>query len=410
MKIMNTRKPLGFVLFLLFLGTWKGSFGQSLKSYQQIALDNNPTIRAAMAKYKVAQQKVQKAGGWSDPMLNIGAFTQDVKTGESVDMVTVSLMQNIPWFGSIEAKEKVAQLMGEAEFQTWQNEKKKMLLSVSQQYYKLFLNQKQIEIQQANLQILETYKNIALAKVRSGEGLASDVLRVDILKDEARTQLEILKFNKDNLKVVFNILLQRKKNTAVVLPDSLNVPPTYRSWEEDSLFAAHPKVQLWESKRKSAEASQVLAQKSGMPMLGIGVEYMREPMGMDMQMEVLMPMVSISIPIFRGKYKAAQKEAEWTEDSYLYQREAAKDALEEVYEKAKLTLRQGAAKIELKKAQIAKTKQVLKLMIMSYQNGKIEFENILQMQEKLLDYQLTLIQAKTAYFIGLAQMEYLLAE
>lgn len=410
MKMMNNRKHLRVVLFLLFLGTGLSSFGQCLKDYQQMALEKNPNIRAALAEYKIAQQKVEKAGGWADPMLSVGAFARDLKTGEAAEIINVSLMQKLPWFGSITAKENVAEFMGKAEFQTLQDVKKQMLLSVSQQYYTLFLNRKQIKIQQANLQILEDYKKIALAKVRSGEGLVSDVLQVDILMDGAQTQLKILRLSKRNLETTFNLLLHRNRHTKVVLPDSLFLKPTQKIMKDDSLFVEHPKVQKWENMRESAEASQVLARKSGMPLLSVGVEYMKEPMGMNMQMEMLMPMVSVSIPIFRGKYKAAEKEAEWQENSYEHQREAAKNNLATAYAQAQLVLQKNKANLRLKQAQISKAKQILSLMITSYQNSQIDFEDVLQMRKKLLSYQLERIQAKTNYFIGLAQMKYVLAD
>lgn len=398
-------------MFLLVCGAMvQSGFGQSLEVYQGIALENNPTVQAAMASYKATQQQVKTAGAWSDPMLSVGAFSRNLKNGEPAGMTNISLMQNLPWFGMPKAKKEVAEFAGKAEYQALEEVRQQLLLTVSQQFYALFAVEKQLAIQESNLQILEKYKAIALAKVRSGEGLLSDVLQVDILRDEVAAQLKILELKKESLVADFNILLQRETTSEVLLPENLYLEQHRFNWEKDSLFANHPRVNQWENKRQSAEANQVVAQKGGMPMIGVGVEYMKEPMGMGMEMESIMPMVSVSIPIFRGKYKAAEKEANLMEARYKYQREATKDALASAFQQAKFALIEAKTNVELNQSQIEKTQQVLELMVTSYQNGKIDFESILTMRQKLLNYQLALAQSKASYFTAVAKLNYLLTE
>ena len=90
-------------------------------------------------------------------------------------------------------------------------------------------------------------------------------------------------------------------------------------------------------KRRASEANETVAQKEGLPKLGVGLDYAIVGKRTDMEVadngkNILMPMVSVSIPIFRKKYKAAEKEAQLMQENYSLQKEETINSLTSNYE------------------------------------------------------------------------------
>src|SRR5699024_7463629 len=186
----------------------------------------------------------------------------------------------------------------------------RLFFEVSVQYFQLYALEKSIRFQEENLKILEDYKELALAEVRSGSGALADVLRTEIRMDDGRTALEILKMQKNPVVVRFNALLNRDKNADVNIPEKVNLQGFQNLVgfsADDSLYQNHPRVTQMEKMLAAAEANEKVAQKNGLPKLGIGLDYMVVSKGMGMMdsggdgRDAFMPMVSVSIPIFRKK-------------------------------------------------------------------------------------------------------------
>src|SRR3979411_2970007 len=74
------------------------------------ALQNNPTIKAARAKWESARQRIPQAAAWEDPKFSVnsvlGRFVDISGNGFSDQMVTVEQM--IPLSGKNRSKERIA--------------------------------------------------------------------------------------------------------------------------------------------------------------------------------------------------------------------------------------------------------------------------------------------------------------
>jgi outer membrane protein TolC len=408
------KKAKVFLLLLLsLLGT--GGFAQTLDDYLQIAAENNPGVKAAYAEFEAAMQKAPQVSSLPDPVLTMSAFGQMVETRVGPQEATFSLMQMFPWFGTLGAREDAAVLRAEAKFQSFLDVRNKLFFKVSEQYFQLYALEKSIRFQEENLKILADYKELALAELRSGSGALADVLRTDILMDDARTELKILKMRKKPVIVRFNALLNRDEKMEVNVPQVLKIESFVLKTKQDSLFENHPQVTQMKKMVAAAEAKKEAARKNGLPKLGIGLNYMIIGERRDMNpvgngRDVIMPMVSVSIPIFRKKYKAARKEAEFMQESYSQRVSEAKNTLSAEYAEAVFNLEKAREMLELYKNQVKSTEQVLDLLLSGYQNATVDFEEVLRVQQELLKYQLNIAEAEADYFTGLSKMNYLTTE
>ena len=177
----------------------------------------------------------------------------------------------------------------------------------------------------------------------------------------------------------------------------------------------HPLLNSLELKVKAVEASERAAIKQGFPKIGLGLDYVMVDKRTDMVVpdngkDVLMPMVTVSLPIFRKKYKAAVKEAELMQESYTLQKTEMTNSLLSNYEMAFFDIRQQTDLVSLFDEQITESKQALNLLFTSYGNSGKDFEEVLRMQQQLLKYDKLKITALKQYKIALAKLNYITAK
>lgn len=403
------RKYIFISILLMVVGF--GAKGQTLEEYFSEAAGNNPGLQAKYKDFEAALQKVPQVSTLPDPAFSFGYFLSPVETRVGPQRAKFSLSQIFPWFGTLEAKGDAASLMAEAKYQAFLDARNKLYYNVAAAYYPLYELNRLKEIERENIDILQSYKTIAISKFRNGASPMTDVLRVDIMLKDAQTNLSILNKKEKPLLVAFNNLLNRDENAAVDVPDLLTAEYLPENFRKDSLLA-NPTLNALDLKIKASEASEIAAQKQGLPKLGVGLDYAilgkRNDMSVtDNGKDVLMPMVSVSIPIFRKKYDAAEKEAQLMQQSYANQKQEVENTLIAEYEMVWYEIDRQLQLLSLYEQQIKTTQQSLNLLFTSYGNSGKEFEEVLRMQQQLLKYRKMRATALSQYKIAIAKINYL---
>lgn len=379
------------------------SFAQTLDDYFKIAAENNPGLQAMHKEYEAALQKVPQVSTLPDPTFSLGYGPQQAK---------FSLTQMFPWFGTLKAQGNVAALMAEAKFQNFIDARNRLYFQVASAYYPLYELKDFVRIEQENISILESYKTIATQKFKNGTGTMVDVLRVDIMLKDAQTNLSILRDKEKPLLTTLNKLLNRSENEPVQISDTLKSVILLDNYRKDSLIVANPKLKALDLKLQASQAAEIVAQKQGLPKLGIGLDYVLVGERTDISMpdngkNVLMPMVSISIPIFRAKYNASVKESQLMQESYTLQKQEVTNTLFPEYEMVLFQVQQQLQLISLYQQQIQTSQQSLNLLFTSYGNSGKEFEEVLRMQQQLLKYQKMSATALVQYHIAVEKINYI---
>ena len=389
------------IIFLVILGVTTIQ-AQSLDEYFKTAAENNPGLQSKYKEFEAALQKVHKVNSLPDPTVSFSYFFPKMMSQRA----SISLTQNFPRFGTLSAQGNATALMAEAQYQSFLDAQNQLYYEVSAAYYPLYELNRLREIEQKNIDILESYKSIANSKFKNGLSPMVDVLRVDIMLKEAVTNLSILKIKEKSLKTRFNKLLNRDVAEEVSIDTSLATETLQDSFRRDSIATNNPLLNALDLKIKASEASELAAQKNGLPKLGVGLDYAI----MDNGKNIVMPMVSVSIPIFRKKYKAAKKEAQLMQESYALQKIETSNLLTSNYEMTWFEIEQQRELINLYEQQTKESNQSLNLLFSAYSNSGKDFEEVLRMQQQLLQYEKMKAAAEVAYNIALAKLNYITAK
>src|SRR5690606_16496094 len=214
----------------------------------------------------------------------------------------------LPWFGTITSREDYVTTLADSKYEDIVIAKRKLMASVSQSYYSLYANQAKRQVLSDNIKLLETYETMALTSVEVGKASAVDVLRLQMRQNELQQVKDVLQQQYLAEQTNFNNLLSRDDTIEVSVVNSLTIPIEDFEINSESL-TLHPELLKYDKLYQSVEKSELLNQKESSPMIGFGLDYINVEKRPDMNFsdngkDIIMPMVSVSIPVFNKKYKS----------------------------------------------------------------------------------------------------------
>ncbi len=403
-------KKLLIILSLLSAFTEVGA--QQLQSYIQEAEANNPDIQAYELRYNIAQEKVNEVNTLPNTTISAGYFVSEPETRTGAQRARFSVSQMLPWFGTITARENYASSMAETEFVEIVIAKRKLALSIAQSYYQLYSIQTRQSVLGENIQLLKTYERLALTSVEVGKASAVDVLRLQIRQNELQQQKEVLQEEYLAEQAAFNYLLNRKESIAVEVVPELLLPMEDPIYAGDSL-QLNPELLKYDRLYESIEQSELLNQKESAPDIGFGLDYVPVSERMDMDptdngKDILMPMVSLSIPIFNNRYTSISKQNELRRQEIQSQKRERLNTLQTAFAKAKSQRNQARISFDTQTKNLEQANDAEEILIKNYETGTIDFNDVLDIQELQLKFQTNQVESVQLYYGQSAIINYLI--
>jgi len=225
----------------------------------------------------------------------------------------------------------------------------------------------------------------------------------------------LLMDQKQTAETDFNALLNRDLKTTIHISDSLYVVPlpSGRTEMADSIISNNPMLAMISNEIGSYTLMEQKAKKMGLPMLGIGINYMfnQKREGNTFMMngdDMLMPMVSFSIPVYRKKYNAMQNEARLMQEAGKQQTIDLTNNLLLQYRNFLQRIDDAERRIILYEEQEALSRKTASLLLSAFTTTGTTFEEVLRMQGKVQDYGFKHIEAITDYNTACAMAEKLM--
>ena len=459
------------LLSLLFLCSLvRIASAQSLDEYLVKAAENNPELKAYYNEY-LAASEIGNQVSLPDPELQVGFFFRPMERFMGSQQADIRLMQMFPWFGMLKAQESEADQMALARYQLFLDATNNLFYQVKTNWYTLAELEQAIRIAEENLAILRKYERMALIRFESAanqaaspssgamassptasfstgsggmntmgnqaQGMPSqgkssamaspaamgstgpgmtDVLRIRLQINTLENDLELLNANKIPLQVELNKLMNSPREGQIATPEPL-LPFTMNLEKQailDSITANNPMLAMYDAELLALESQKRMAKLDGRPMLGAGVNYMpfkpRIQDGMSMGgNDMIMPMITMTLPIYRKKITAKIKETELRQEAVRFNKENTLNQLEISWSKAVRDLEDANRKVALYDSQLELAKQNLSLLLTAYATNGQDFEEVLRAQQLILDFEYAKISAITRQYNAIAMLDMLSA-
>jgi cobalt-zinc-cadmium efflux system outer membrane protein len=360
------------------------------------AMADNAALRAARLRWEAAGHRVAQARGWPDPKLSYGYFAQPVETRVGPQEQRIGVMQPLLWFGKLKAAGDVAGEEAAAALAEFEAVRLSVVQQVRETWFDLYFLERSLRITQENIDLLKQLEAVAQTKFRAGSPL-SPVTKAQVELGKLQDRVSSLNEMREPLEFRMNALLNRPNGSPLPSPDTL--PPDATALPGNSLlFAwqqeASPILEALSSRIQKEEYAIRLARKQGLPNLGVGVDYIvtgpaRVAGTPDSGQDAIIAMFSIDIPLWRGKYKAAVREAE-------ARRGAAESTLQEQSNQlvAQLQMaiygyRDAERKVSLYSTTLLpQARSALNVSRQNYESGSADFLNLIDAQRVLLEFEL----------------------
>lgn len=249
----------------------------------------------------------------------------------------------------------------------------------------------------------------------SGGGMSS-LLGIQIEQAELETQIQELRDEQASLHLQLASLIGIEPS-ALHRPSKLH--PQLIDLDSTQLLLKiqqdNPMLAMLEAERLALDAKAKMDRKMGLPMIGVGVQYMViAPSGMASAghkdgMDMVMPMVSFTLPIWRSKYRAQQRETKLRKQAVDYSRQETLLNLRSELDRRLTAVRNAERRIKLLEEQTTLAERVYNLGLTEYATDKLSLSDLLEQRRDLLRYAVERNDALEAYNTAVVSIHQLLS-
>jgi outer membrane protein, heavy metal efflux system len=382
----------------------------TLNGAVEAAVNNNPSIKTARAKWESARQRIPQAAAWEDPKLTVnsllGRFVDISRNGFMDQAVTVEQM--IPLSGKNRSKERIAATEAVASFEDFRRQQLDVVAKTKASYFRLANIYLLLDLNDQQEAALAQTLDATKAKFEVGTQSQADYLTAQVERQkiiETRRDLEEkLSDEQSKLKVLMNQDPFSALGRPVLdgtLPHDLSAERLRRL-----TLANRPEIRQAQSMVIEASEKIQLAKREWFPDPSVSLQAQHYNAGRQAISEINAG-VSIGLPWFNSKkYRAGESEAQ---SDYL----AAQTTLEGAQTEALGMLRDQLQKIqtmhhhiELYQNQLLPSaRQTVSSYQADYETNKTTLIQILTAENNLRGLENMYNQDLTDYRVAIAELE-----
>ncbi len=369
----------------------------SLEQLEDAAVAQNPSLRRLAQQYQAARAKVRYVDGLPDPTMAANVFATPIETAAGSQRANLKVAQMLPWLPRLDAQAQQACFEAMALQQVHAAERLKVVGDVRTMWYRLYVLGKQIEIHEANQELLESLIAVANARVSTGKATQGDVLVGTLEYSKLEEQLVTLRQQHISTVAEIDRLVGRRADVAIHGPTTLDV--TLPDWTHLMLrqFALEyqPDIAAARIRTQATRWGVTVAQLKRKPDFSLNASWFaidnNRPAStvVEVGQDAWSVGASVSIPLWERKYDAIEQEARWNHaaahasvDESVQRYDAI---LRDLWEQAKAADETAT----LYKATILPQAQdTLAADQQSYANGTVDFDRVIGDFRNLLTLEL----------------------
>lgn len=401
------RLKIRYIILSLILILRFESSASELDSLLTWSAKNHPELKSAYLAYEASLQKVHGSGFLPEPMFSFGYFISSPETRVGPQNGSIGFQQMFPWRGTLKAQKSMAVAESKMKFEKFQLLKLQLFQEVKELYYSAEQMDVNVGLLEQNIALLNQIKTIGLSKIEAGIGSTTDVLRLNLKINELESKSDIAKIHYrgklDQLKLVTG-----RDSLLLMFP-----PLTSEESSDSVTIKNHPMVKLSEEKLAMNEAQKTIIAQKGLPKFAVGANYVfvgeRTDMNpVDNGKDIFMPKVSLTLPIYRKKYKSLTRMNELERESIEEEIKGKELDLNSKLVMVQTQIQSAKECIELNRKQKETALSILEVLKSDYENGNAMVESIFTTQAQLILYQMEEQKALTDLRIAQSKLAFIL--
>jgi cobalt-zinc-cadmium efflux system outer membrane protein len=375
----------------------------TLDKYLQHAFSHNPGLRAAFDRWKAAMERIPQSRALENPELSFEYFIEQMDT-----RYQASLTQTFPAFGKLALREGQAAEEAETARYSFETERLDLYDRVSKAFYEYDYLRRVMAVTDENFRLLADLEAVVMNRYKAGLAPFSDLIKTQVEKDRMANDLESLRDERLARSSELASVLNLPVFDVLAWPDASPSGPAIVDLDVlDAMLAdLNPELKAADAMLAAAQYQVKLARKRALPDFMLGAGWMVSP-GIDGRGDEsdVSLMAGITLPLWRGRYRAEIQEAEATRQAASREREDMRNQLKAELSMASFKFRDAERRIGLfTKSLVPKACQALEVARQEFSTGKAEFMTLIDAQRTLLEFRLMLERATADREIALAEI------
>lgn len=247
----------------------------TLSDYLAFAALNNAGLEAAFNQWKAELQRHAQVTALPDPKFTYRYFIREVETRVGPQRQAFSLSQNFPWIKKLAIKGDIATEEAAAAKQQYEARKLALFQEVQDAYYELYFLGRAVLIVDENLRLVKHLESVARTRYRTAAASHPDVIRAQIELGKPEDRLATLRDLRRPLLAKLTAALNAPPNLDVPYPVSIHETRTTASDDAilQSLAEANPELRALDHQIEKAKLGVDLARQQYYPDFTLGVDY-----------------------------------------------------------------------------------------------------------------------------------------
>jgi len=363
------------------------------------ALTSNPDLAAARARWQQFTYQAPQVGSLQDPELSFtfSSYPNDTLASDETPMTgnELRLAQKFPFPGKLAGRADLSREQARWFEAVYRDQHYLVARKVKDAWYRLNYNQQAIKVTERNLALVDDIIRLTEVRYETGSGLQQDVLKAQVKRSQFMERLISLRQQRAVIQSELNRLTNQRSEVSYELPGDFELVTTDKSLEDFKRAATEerPMNSAYQSLISRYRYQGQLADLDDYPDVTLFASWRYRDNNLpDGGTDFISAGVSINLPIYREKRRAAKAEAR--EAVYMAERQAEefRNAVVEAVRNAYARMEETRQQAELyRKGIIPQTSQSFQSALGSYQVGKLEFIG-------LLDALMTTYQAEMDYY------------
>jgi len=375
----------------------------TLEDYLQRSFARNPGLRAPFDRWKAAMERIPQARSLDDPTLSFEVFIEQRDT-----RYQASLTQMFPAFGKLDLREKQAAAEAEAAQHDFEAQRLMLYDRVVKAFYEYHYLSRATQVTDENHQLLVDLEQVLTTRYMAGLAPFSALIKIQVERDRTANELSTLRDERASRSATLAALLRLPAYDVLPWPDASPSGPALVDVEvlDGMLADLNPELKAAASRIDAATYREKLARRSYLPdfMLGAGWMVMPGMEGSGDEADVAL-MAGITLPLWRGKYRAEAREAEAMIRAASGERDDLQNSLRAELSMAVFKVRDAERRMALfSDSLIPKATQALEVARQEFSAGTSDFMMLIDAQRTHLEFRLMLERATADREIALAEI------
>ena len=289
--------------------------GASAEDYVRIALERNPSIRAAEARVIRFSQRKPQVTSLDDLMLMVAPIGQMAQTADGEVEIMTGVSQTLPFPGKLDARGRIAEQEAVIAQRELDAVRLKIASDTRQAYWSYYFATRAVGVVEQQQALIQQFKTTAEARYESGTASQEEVLRASVELANLGNELLMMKQRRQSAAAMLNRQMDRPIDAS--LPEPPNVEYGSISLKLDRLLAeaaaASPELRQVRDRIEMYRQQRDLANLNRWPDLTLGLTYNAVSAGGTAPSangdDQWWLSFGVNVPIWSGKRDAAEREA-----------------------------------------------------------------------------------------------------